>query len=187
MKVVSAADAGRGFEDYSQSLPDIDGMITNVPRLPLLTFYADCLPVYLFDPVKRVIGLVHSGWKGTAARISARAVEKMAAEYGCQATDIKAIIGPGIGPCCYEIDETVASIFRKEFAELPQLLYSKNQEQRWQLDLKTAVERTLIAAGLKADQIEDVGICTCCNRELFFSYRGEAGCCGRMGALIELG
>jgi YfiH family protein len=185
--VVSKEQAGKGYREYSSALDGIDGMLTSEVNLPLLTFYADCLPVFLFDPIQRIIGLIHSGWKGTAGRISARAVAMMAADFGSLPADILAIIGPGISRCCYEVDAPVADIFRKEFAEPEQLLYSKNQETNWQLDLKRAIQRTLTEAGLLPSNIEDAGICTSCRRDLYYSYRGEAGRCGRMGALIELG
>jgi len=184
---VTKAEAGRGYREYGDALSGIDGMLTDVANLPLLTFYADCVPIYLFDPRRRVIGLIHSGWKGTAGRISARAVAMMAADYGSSPADIQAIIGPGIGRCCYEVDARVAAVFRKEFAEHEQLLYPKNQGAHWQLDLKKAIQQTLTEAGLVIPHIEDAGICTNCRRDLYYSYRGEAGSCGRMGALIELG
>lgn len=184
---VDASQAGRGLFDYSDALPGIDGMLTDQPGLPLLTFYADCIPVYLFDPRQQVIGLVHSGWKGTVGRISARAVEKMVQDYGCKPANILAIIGPGIGRCCYEVDAAVAEPIRKEFTEVSQLLYPKIQEDRWDLDLKQAVHQTLVEAGLSDLSIEDTGICTCCRRDIYYSHRGEQGRCGRMGALIELG
>ncbi|MGE5381584.1 MAG: peptidoglycan editing factor PgeF [Methylocystaceae bacterium] len=187
IKRVTSDAAGRGYWEYGEALPGVDGMITNESKLPLMTFYADCLPVYLFDPKRRAIGLVHSGWKGTAGRISAGAVKMLADEYGSDPADIQAIIGPGIGPCCYAIDDGVAAIFRKEFAEHGQLLYPKNQKGQWYLDLKSAVTLTLIEAGIKEAAIEDTGICTCCRQDLYYSYRGERGNCGRMGALIELG
>lgn len=187
IKPVTSENAGCGYLIYGDALPGVDGMITKQRKLPLMTFYADCLPVYLFDPKQRAIGLVHSGWKGTAGRISAGAVEMMADEYGSDPGDIQVIIGPGIGPCCYEIDDEVASIFRKEFAEYRQLLYPKTQVEHWYLDLKAAVKLTLIAAGIKEEAIEDTGICTCCRQDLYYSFRGEQGKCGRMGALIELG
>ncbi|MGE5455291.1 MAG: peptidoglycan editing factor PgeF [Methylocystaceae bacterium] len=184
--VVTGEDAGQGYLNYRDSLPGVDGMVTNTSQLPLFTAYADCIPVFLFDPQQRVIGLLHSGWQGTAGRISQRAVELMSLTYGSRPQDIQAIIGPGIGPCCYQVDTRVATIFRKEFAEHRQLLYPKNQDSYWYLDLKRAVQQTLIASGLDANAIEDASICTCCRRDLFYSHRGEQGKCGRMGALIEL-
>lgn len=185
--VVTGEDAGKGYRKYGESLPQTDAMITNVKNLPLMTFYADCIPVFFFDPVQRVIGLAHSGWKGTADRISAHTVEALINNYDCSASDIEVIIGPGIGRCCYEVDERVAAVFRKEFADHQQLLYPKNQDQHWQLDLKSTVKLTLIQAGVHPEKIEDVGICTSCRRDLYYSHRGEGGRCGRMGALIELG
>ena len=115
VRKVTEADRGKGItvpRDYQ----DVDGMVTNVPGLILATFYADCVPLYFADPVKRVIGLSHSGWRGTVAKIGKVTVEKMKEEYGCHPEDILAAIGPSICQDCYEVSEDVIEEFKTAFA-----------------------------------------------------------------------
>lgn len=116
VRIVTEADAGKGAtrdRDYT----DIDGLITDVPGLVLFTTHADCPPLYFYDPVRRVIALSHSGWKGTVARIGAVTIRKMQDRFGCRPEDIHAAIGPSICRDCYEISEDVAEPFRACFGE----------------------------------------------------------------------
>ena len=108
---VTADDRGRGV-DRERGYTDIDGLLTDEPGVVLCTQYADCVPLLFVDPVKRVVGTSHSGWKGTVARIGAVTVERMAADYGCRREDILAGVAPSIGPCCFEVDEPVYLAFQ---------------------------------------------------------------------------
>ena len=114
VRIVTKADAGKGVtreRDYT----DVDGLITDAPGLILFTSHADCTPLYFYDPVRRVIALSHSGWKGTVARIGEVTIRKMQDVYGCRPQDIYAAVGPSICADCYEISEDVAIEFRREF------------------------------------------------------------------------
>ena len=114
VRVVTEEDRGKGFvrpKDYR----DVDGMITNVPGLTLATFYADCVPLYFVDPVKRAIGLSHSGWRGTVGKIGKKTVERMEETYGSNPADIRAVIGPSICQDCYEVSVDVIDEFRQAF------------------------------------------------------------------------
>ncbi len=106
----TAADRGRGVT-RERGYTDIDGLLTDEPGVVLCTQYADCVPLFFVDPVRKVVATSHAGWKGTAARIGRITVDRMARDYGCRPEDILAGIGPSIGACCFEVDEPVASVF----------------------------------------------------------------------------
>ena len=108
--VVKAEDKGKRFAET-------DGMVTDVPGICLVTFYADCVPLYFVDPVKKVIGLSHSGWRGTVGKMGKVTVEKMTEEYGCNPEDILAAIGPSICQDCYEVSEDVIERFKENFGQ----------------------------------------------------------------------
>ena len=107
---------GRSFWE-KKPFTHVDGLVTDVPGAVLITSYADCVPLYFLDPVKKVIGLSHSGWRGTVERMGAVTVAKMQKEYGCDPADILACVGPSICQDCYEIGPEVAEEFYKAFTE----------------------------------------------------------------------
>ena len=115
IKVVGREDRGKGIVRESDII-GIDGLITNEKEVALVTFYADCVPVFLYDSVKNVIGLVHSGWRGTVKEISKVAVRKMNEFFHCNSENIEVVIGPSIGKCCFEVHENVFLEFKKRLA-----------------------------------------------------------------------
>lgn len=155
-------------------LEDTDGMITNLRGVLLTTVHADCLPVYFFDYVKNVIGLVHAGWRGTAAGIASKAVYTMNREYGCDPENIQVYIGPGISRCCFETGEDVYEKFGDEFSD--------KKGDKYYIDLKGINKQQLTDIGIPEINIEVSGHCTCCEAETFCSYRREGGTYMRMGA-----
>ncbi len=189
IRVVTEADAGKGLccpRDYT----DVDGLITNVPGLVLGVFWADCVPVLLLDPVRRVIGAVHSGWRGTVQGIAGKAIAKMTAAFGTDPADVLAAVGPSICRDCYEISEDVALRFREAFPDVPELLLDRGfnaaGEHKYQLDLWAANRRILLSAGVRAESISLTDICTCCNPALLFSHRAMGEKRGNNGAFITL-
>ncbi|MCB6993061.1 peptidoglycan editing factor PgeF [bacterium 210820-DFI.6.37] len=166
--------------DGPVTLPGTDGMITNVPGVLLTTVHADCLPVWFFDPEKKAIGLVHAGWRGTAAGIAPKAARLMMENYGSKAGDIYAYIGPGISKCCFETGPEVYEEFRTAWDFTSGM--AKKQGEKYYIDLKGINQRQLKDAGLWPDKIGVSGHCTCCEPELFCSYRREGGTYLRMGA-----
>jgi len=183
--VVNRQDRGRGSKDFATALPDTDGMLTADTGVPLVTFYADCVPIFLADETLGLVGLTHAGWKGTVLRIAAAAVARMGTEYGSKVSDIKAVIGPSIGPCCYQVGQPVISRFRACFPNRTDILVPQNREHTL-LDLWSANRLVLQEAGLKRENIYTTGLCTCCHEALFFSYRRDKGKTGRMAAFIML-
>ena len=162
-------------------------MITNVPGLVLATFYADCVPLYFVDPVHHAIGLSHSGWRGTAAKIGKVTVEKMNEEYGTDPKDIYSAIGPSICQNCYEVSEDVIFEFQKSFEKKYwDLLFYKKENGKYQLNLWEANRIIMLEAGVKEEHISMPGICTCCNPEFLFSHRASHGKRGNLGAFLGI-
>lgn len=165
---------------------DVDGLVTDTPGLLLATFYADCVPLYFVDPVHHAIGLSHSGWRGTAARMGAVTLGVMQKEFGTEPGDVFAAVGPSICQDCYEVSGDVASVFAAEFpgAETDFLLDKGNG--KYQLDLWRCNERILLEAGVKREHLAVTNICTCCNPGLLFSHRASHGKRGNLGAFLML-
>lgn len=182
--VVSKKDSGRGARSYDNSIANTDALITNTPDLPLLLFFADCVPVLIADPVHNAVGISHAGWKGTVAKIAQKTLLKMQENYNTNPADCLVGIGPSIGPCCYEVDAPVIDKLKEEFSEWDMLVTPR--QERWHLDLWAANRLQLQEIGVKAENIVTSNICTSCNNELFFSHRAEHGRTGRIGAVISL-
>jgi len=183
--VVSKRDRGRGAFSDEDSLHDKDALVTGDAGVPLSSYYADCVPVFLLDPVRKVIALAHAGWKGTVLKISLQVVKKMTAVYGTDPKDCLAGIGPSIGPCCYEVDGRVIGPLCEKFLSWRELALNVSPG-KWRLDLWEANRRTLLEAGLKAENIIIARMCVSCRNDMFFSYRAQIGTAGRMASLIML-
>jgi len=162
-----------------------DATITDVPGLAVGVLVADCVPILLFDPVKRVVGAVHAGWKGTVTGLAEKAIGEMARECGSEPADVLAAIGPAIGPCCYEVDERVVGPLRERFGDIKGLVTDKGGG-KWLLDLWKTNAALLTSAGLAPGNIVSMGLCTSCNSELFYSYRRDGKRTGRMMGLVVL-
>lgn len=178
--VVEASDKGKHFAQT-------DGMITDVPGICLVTFYADCVPLYFVDPVKRVIGLSHSGWRGTVGKMGKVTVEKMAEVYGAKPENILAAVGPSICQDCYEVSEDLIFQFRAVFSEelFPVLFYRK-ENGKYQLNLWEANRQVLLEAGVKEEHMAVTNLCTHCNPEILFSHRASGNRRGNLSAFLAL-
>lgn len=186
VRVVSSADCGNGITK-ERPYCDVDGLITNEPGVTLATFYADCVPLYLVDPVKRAIGLSHSGWKGTVGKIGKVTVEAMVREYGCNPSDIYVAIGPSICQDCYEVSEDVINQFRKAFTkEQCRNMVIVKDNGKYQLDLWKACVYNFLEAGIDEHHISMPGVCTCCNSKMLFSHRASGGKRGNLAAFLSL-
>ncbi|MEN6413638.1 MAG: peptidoglycan editing factor PgeF [Veillonellales bacterium] len=181
---VTLQDAGRGAEVYEQAIPATDALITNIPGLPLLLFFADCVPVLIADPVHRAVAISHAGWKGTVAKIAQKTIIAMQTQFNTQPADCVIGIAPSIGPCCYQVGENVVSQVKRQFPQWTQLL--TQSEENYYLNLWEANRVQLMEIGVPADNIVVSDICTACNSELFYSYRADHGRTGRIGAIITL-
>lgn len=178
-------------EDRGTRFMETDGMVTNVPGICLVTFYADCVPLYFVDPVKKVIGLSHSGWRGTVHKMGKVTVEKMEEVYGTNPADVVAAVGPSICQDCYEVSGDVIAKFRDSFEEChwQQLFYQKEEQReagKYQLNLWKANELVLKEAGIPEDQIAVTNLCTHCNPNVLFSHRATGGKRGNLSAFLAL-
>ena len=182
----SEEDAGKGIVKKSDIL-ETDGLITNLTDIPIMTFYADCVPLYMYDRDKSVIGLAHSGWKGTVADIGGRMVEKMNEVYGSEPNDIICAIGPSICRGCYEVDDVVIDRLKEHYTveELDKLTDDKGNG-KYQLDLHLACKLNFIKAGIPDANIALPDLCTCCNSNILFSHRASRGMRGNLAAVMML-
>ncbi len=187
VRITGSKDAGKGVireKDYT----DVDGLITNEPGVVLATFYADCVPLYFVDPVKKAIGLSHSGWRGTVNKMGLKTVRMMQETYGTDPEDVVAAIGPSICMSCYEVGSEVAEEFLKAFPkreEQKEILREK-ENGKYLLNLWKANYFIMREAGIKEENISVTDICTCCNGEELFSHRQSQGKRGNLGAFLGL-
>jgi polyphenol oxidase len=186
-----------------------DGLITNTSGILLAVLTADCLPVIVVDPKKRAAGVFHAGWRGTLKRIVEKGIGEMRKHFGSDPAQLRAVIGPGIGNCCYQVGAEVRNSFEAQFAYGAELFRETKETNKIHekypllfltsrapghselpkqifLDLSQANQRQLIAAGLKKRNVFDLGLCTACNTDLFFSHRAEYGKTGRMMAVVGI-
>lgn len=183
---VTGVDRGKGLfadRDYTA-----DALVTDEPGLNLMVFSADCIILLLHDPVSRSIGAVHAGWRGTALDLPAKAVREMGRLFGARPENIRAAVGAGIGPCCFETHDDVpeamlaalgsgAEAYMRPLADRP---------GKWSVDLKAINTWRLREAGVRADRIDVCPTCTACRRDLYWSHRITGTRRGLQGALIGL-
>jgi hypothetical protein len=161
-----------------------DGLITATPGVCLMGYFADCVPLLAYDPVHRVAGLAHAGWRGTVQNIAGHLVEGMGRAFGCAPAGMYLGIGPAIGPCCYEVGEEVIARVQALFSTMPADVLRPGRPGHACFDLWSANRRLLEQAGVPPEHIEVAGICTSCNVERYFSFRREGRLNGLFGAVI---
>ena len=177
--MVTEQEVGRGALALEDTIKGTDALVCNIPGVPLLLFYADCVPVLLADARTGAVGLAHAGWRGTVAQIVKRTLAVMAQSYGTDPADVLAAIGPSIGACCYEVDD-----FVRDQAQGYEECFRPTLPGKYQLDLWGYNQRLLVEAGVKPERIHVAGVCTNDNVRLFCSYRAEQGRTGRMGVAL---
>jgi YfiH family protein len=172
-----------GPEDCGRVIPATDALITDTAGIALMLRFADCLPVLLYDPVRRAIGLAHAGWKGTIEGIAAKTALVMVEAYGSRPADIIAGLGPCIGPCCYQIGSDVIESVKASFNHWQGLLQPRG-DSSFHFDLWEANRRQLAEIGVK--DIELIQLCTACRTDEFFSHRAEGGHTGRFAVILGM-
>jgi len=177
---VVVAEQPNGPDDH---MGQADALITNRPEVTLLLRFADCLPVFIYDPCQHAVGMAHAGWRGSLKKVAKATVEAMRDRYGSQPGDLVAGVGPGIGPCHYAVGAEVVEQTRQAFDGVADSLLLQ-REGGYHLDLWEANRAALQEAGV--EQIEVGGICTVCHSQDFFSHRATGGRTGRFGGLIGL-
>ena len=172
-----------------KSLQDVDGLITDKNDLILVTTNADCNIFIFFDPVKKVIANVHSGWKGTLKRIGQNAINEMISKKGCNPKDIICVICPSIRKCHFEVGEDVKVLFEKEFSDLGDLsniIFNSEKQGKYYIDTVLINKIIFETLGLKKENIIDSNICSVCNKEVVHSYRVQGKDFGVNAALVKL-
>lgn len=186
VRVVTEADRGKGIvreRDYT----DVDGLVTDVPGICLVTSYADCVPLYFVDPVNKVIGLSHSGWRGTVGKIGKKTVEVMKNTFGSDPRDILAAVGPSVCMDCYEVSRDVIDKVKEAFAEhLWEQLFYRKPDGKYQLDLWKANELIFREAGISEEHIAVTNVCTHCNSDILYSHRAAGNKRGNLCAFLAL-
>lgn len=183
---------GRGRLSMSDTLAGADGLVTNVPGILLTSFYADCVPLYFYDPIQQVIGLAHAGWRGTVSAIAQETVNEMQKHYNSRPEHILAAIGPAIDACCYEVDHTVIARIHDIWSQLNLSEMTLNEvikpnfNEKAFINLKEINRQIMIKAGILPSHIELSNWCTGCRTDMFFSHRAENGKTGRMASWIGL-
>lgn len=185
LRYVTEQEKGIGIT-RPRDMESVDGLYTDVPGITLVTSYADCVPLYFFDPTKNVIALAHAGWRGTVQRIGEKITETLCRQFGCSTQDILAAVGPSIGPCCYEVDETVREQVMQHTDLLPEELFAEQGNGKYLLDLWECNRRILVLAGIPDENISVSEVCTKCHPELFFSHRLMGDRRGGMVAMMCL-
>ncbi|MCB0284614.1 MAG: peptidoglycan editing factor PgeF [Calditrichaeota bacterium] len=160
-------------------IPECDALVTNIKNLVLTIQTADCFPVFIFDPVKNVCAIIHSGWRGTAAAIVPKTIQKMVTEFACAASDLLAAIGPGIQQRNYQVDRMTANNFAKEFILI-------DGPDHFRLDIQGAIKKQLTDNGVLPKHIETDETCTLEAAEFYYSYRRDGNKSGRMMGIIAL-
>ena len=178
IRVVTQADC-LGVDHHAY--PECDGLITNTPGVSLVVFTADCTPILLHDPVTGAVGAAHAGWRGTALDIAGKTVAAMVAAFGCRAEDIRAAIGPNIGPCCFETDADVPLALEETFGQAVRE-WIRPSGNKFYVNLKTVNALALRRAGVASIEISED--CTMCRPDLYWSHRYTRGLRGSQGALI---
>lgn len=159
IRVMKKENGGEGII-IPTNIQDYDGIITNETNLLLCSFEADCVPVYFLDPVKKAIGLSHSGWKGTCKEIAGKTIDAMAAQYSTKPEDLIVVIGPCACENCYEVGQDLIDQFSVHFKDNIKEIFVQKNSEKYYLDLKKAIEITLLKADVKSSNIFSVNRCT---------------------------
>jgi YfiH family protein len=182
--VVYVTEEHKGRVFGETDLKDVDGIYTDRKNVALMSFHADCTPIFYYDPVKKVIALAHAGWRGTLLNIAGNMVSALVRDFNSNPQDIIVAIGPSLGMCCFEVDDDVAQMFlneNEEFKRFMEIRKPKYHFNLWELN-----KYLLMKEGIKEENIEVSGVCTKCNNHLFFSHRGQGGKRGLMAGILMM-
>jgi YfiH family protein len=196
---ITEKERGRGAEKYADAIPETDALITDVPNTPIGVFTADCVPIFLYDPERIAIGIVHAGWRSTVRGIARKTVARMSDEYGSNPAHMWAAFGPSIGPCCYEVGQDVFDAFNQGTEPISSsmgrpeggTIWAQSPKgsvpnAKWYLDLWFANSLQLQACGLNTDQVINPRICSACNADDYFSARKHGARTGRTLSVIAI-
>lgn len=177
---VDASLKGRGFYNYDTAVDDTDALFTDEKGILMATFYADCLPLAIFHPKLKLLGLAHAGWKGTYQNIGASLIRAMQERHDFEPKELWCATGAAIGSCCYQVDKDFYQRFLEKYDEAADWFFG-GEPGKYRFDNEKANVALLKKAGVKRENISVLGLCTACHDDLFFSYRKGAGRTGRHG------
>ena len=175
---------------FDEKYKDVDGLLTKNEDIVFSLSFADCMPIYIYDPVRKVVGLIHSGWQGTLKRIIQKAMHVMKRKYYSKEEDLICCIGPTIRKCHFEVDEDVANKYKEEFGNMKNIdemiLCTNEKLKKYVIDTVKINTVMMLGMGVKEENIIDSGICTVCNKEYMHSYRAHGKNAGRNTAIIGI-
>lgn len=175
------SDAGCGALSLEESIKGVDALFSDCDRMPLLLFFADCVPVVLVEPEKRVVGVIHAGWKGVYGNITGNAIDAISSRLSASSKNMLAFIGPSIGSCCYQVGSDLVKKFSERFDSSDDWLFGDR------IDLRIIVKKQLSDGGIPAANIHPChDCCTSCNSEILYSHRNSGGKTGRQAALASI-
>ncbi|MGL5757124.1 MAG: peptidoglycan editing factor PgeF [Paraclostridium sp.] len=177
VNIVSKDDIGK--------IKEGDALVTNLKNIPLLIFVADCVPIAIMDPNKEAVALCHAGWRGTYSKISENAIKTMKKLYDTNPSELVCVLGPSIGPCCYEVSKDLIEKFNTIITNKDEKFYII-KEDKYYLDLWKVNELVLKSCGVKEENIINLNICTSCNSDEFHSYRKHNQTTKRLGMILEI-
>lgn len=183
VRVVTGENKGVGIFK-PRDMQSVDGLVTNERGVTLVTYYADCTPLFFVDVKNRAIGLAHAGWRGTVGRIGEKVIKTMGENYGTSPEDIKVCIGPAIAKCCYEVDSPVAEKFLGLDGLDSSVFVFEKGEGKFMLDLLECNRQIVVNAGVKPENVELSDLCTRCSSSLLWSHRATGGRRGTMSAFM---
>ena len=185
VRKVTSENRGHGIL-FPRDVPSADALITNDKDVTLVTYYADCTPVFFVDTKTHAIGLAHAGWRGTVGRIVCNVVDSMKENFGTNPEDLVCAVGPVIGKCCYEIDADCAGNF-KALSEIDtSLILEEKPDGKYMADLALTNKLLLLSRGVKEENITVSDLCTRCNSSLLWSHRATKGERGTMAAFMTI-
>lgn len=180
---------GEKISIFEEELTNVDGLLTDKNEIFLSLGYADCIPLFFYDPVKKVVGNIHSGWKGTLQKIGQKAVKKMIEEYSCHPKDIICCIGPSIRKCHFEVEEEVYQLFKDTFSNREDIIQKGKMiegKQKYWIDTVLINKIMLQEVGVQEENIIDSKLCTACHCDKMHSYRMSGVEAGRNTAIIGI-
>ncbi len=176
-------DKGKFFDEIPGYI-DVDGLITDKKNIALTTCHGDCTPIYFYDPIKKIIGMAHAGWKGTVQNIAGNMVKKFKNDFNSNSKDIITVIGPSLCQSCFEVDEDVKDVFIDTDINFKNYMIAKGK--KYHFDLWEINKYLMMQEGILAENIEISRLCTKCNNDMFFSHRGQKGMRGLMIGIIMI-
>lgn len=168
-----------------KDIESVDALVTNEQGVTLVTYYADCTPLFFVDVKRKAIGLAHAGWRGTVGKIGEQVIRTMRVNFGTDPADVVCAIGPAISKCCYEVDKPCADNFYALNLDDSKFIFPK-ADQKFMVDLLECNRQILLSSGVKAENITLSDLCTKCNSDLLWSHRATAGKRGTMSAFMTI-